>query len=503
MPAPKSFDRLVDIFIGDKGYIMKILYVASEVAPFAKTGGLADVAGALPRAMKKRGHDARVIMPLYKCVESGGFTIKKARKGVEIPLGGSLGKGMLRQTVLHDIPVYLLENRDYYNRPFLYGTPEGDYPDNAQRFGFFCHAVVDLLKRLDFRPDIIHCNDWQAALIPALIRYGHDGDPFFMKTAIVYTIHNLAFQGIFERSALADLGLDDSYFTVDRMEYYGKVNLMKGGILAADIVNTVSDTYCQEIQSVEMGCGLEGVLKQRARDLYGILNGIDYEEWDPATDPALFRNYSVSARAGKAANKKGLQKLLGLEQKPESPLIAMITRLSTQKGLDLVEKLLPKFARENLQLVILGTGDEKYMKMLSAFKETGTSNISINLAFDQVLARRLYAASDMFLMPSHYEPCGLGQLIAFRYGSVPIVRKTGGLADTVFDAREGVREPNGFSFDEYTADACWDAVTRALSAFADRKAWERIVRSGMNSNNSWNHSAGEYEALYDKALKKL
>lgn len=482
---------------------MKILYVASEVAPFAKTGGLADVVGALPKAMKKRGHDARIIMPLYKCVESGGFTIKKARKGVEILLGGSVQKGMLRQTALQDMPVYLLENREFYNRSCLYGTPEGDYPDNARRFGFFCHAVVDLLKRLDFRPDIIHCNDWQTALIPALIRYGHDGDPFFMKTAVVYTIHNLAYQGIFERSDLADLGIDDSYFTVDKMEYYGKVNLMKGGIFASDIVNTVSDTYCREIQSEEMGCGLEGVLRKRGRDLYGILNGIDYEEWDPSADPALFRNYSASARTGKTANKKGLQKLLGLEQKQDVPLIAMITRLSAQKGFDLVEKLMPKFAKKNLQLVILGTGDEKYMKMLADFRDRGAANISINLSFDQVLARRIYAGSDMFLMPSHYEPCGLGQLIAFRYGSVPIVRKTGGLADTVFDAREGVREPNGFSFDEYSAGSCWDAISRALESFADRKSWDRIVRSGMHSDNSWENSAGEYEGLYDKALKKL
>ena len=252
-----------------------------------------------------------------------------------------------------------------------------------------------------------------------------------------------------------------------------------------------------------MGCGLEGVLRQRGRDLYGILNGIDYEEWDPSTDPALFRNYSATARSGKAANKKGLQKLLGLELRQDVPLIAMITRLSAQKGLDLVRKLLPKLAKQDLQLVILGTGDEKYMNMLSEFKSEGAPNISVQLAFDQVLARRLYAASDMFLMPSHYEPCGLGQLIAFRYGSVPIVRRTGGLADTVFDAREGVREPNGFSFDEYTDDACWGAISRALAAFSDRKAWDKVVRSGMNSNNSWDHSAGEYEALYEKAIMKL
>lgn len=482
---------------------MKILFVSSEVSPFAKTGGLADVAGSLPKALKKKGHDVRIIMPLYQCVETGGFTIKKSRKGFEIPIDGVMQKGLLRQTALGDIPVYLVENREYFHRPALYGTPAGDYPDNSQRFGFFCQGVVDLLKRLDFRPDIIHCHDWQTALIPFIIKHEHTEDPFFAKTGLVYTIHNLAYQGIFERQALPSLGLNDSHFTVERLEYYGKINLMKGGILAADVVNTVSSTYCREIQTEEMGCGLHGVLQQRAHDLYGILNGIDYQDWNPSTDPFIFKNFKASALSGKAGNKKNLQKALGLQQNPATPLLGMITRLSAQKGLDLLEKILPQLLEKDLQLVLLGTGDEKYMKMLAAFQEKSCDALSIHLDFDLGLARRIYAASDMFLMPSHYEPCGLGQLIALRYGSVPVVRKTGGLADTVFDAREGIREPNGFTFDDYTPEAFLDAINRALEVYGVRKKWDKIVRSGMNSDFSWDHSTDEYEALYDKALNNI
>lgn len=482
---------------------MKILFVASEVSPLAKTGGLADVTGSLPKALRKKGHDVRIIMPLYQCIDSNGFTIKKARKGVEAIIGGALEKGLLRQTTLGDIPVYLIDRKEYFQRPYLYGTPAGDYPDNSRRFGFFCRGVVDLLKRLDFRPDIIHCHDWQSALVPAIIRYEHRDDPFFRKTALIYTIHNLAYQGLFPAEELPDLGLDQSYFNIDRLEYYGKVNLMKGGILTADVVNTVSSTYCSEIRTEEMGCGLDGVLRLRDHDLYGILNGIDYQEWNPATDPSIFKNYTASSLAGKGANKKALQKSLGMEQGADIPLLGMITRLSAQKGLDLLEKLLPKFRSSRLQLVILGTGDERYMTMLSTFQKKGAENISIHLAFDQVLARKVYAASDMFLMPSQYEPCGLGQLIALRYGAIPVVRKTGGLADTVFDGRDGFREPNGFTFDEYTPKAFWGAVARALEAYGERKSWDRMVRSGMNSDYSWEHSAGEYEALYEKALKKV
>ncbi len=482
---------------------MKILFVASEAAPFAKTGGLADVTGSLPKALKRMGHDVRIIMPFYKMVETSGASIRKGRKGVEITLGDTTCKGLLRQTSLGDIPVYLLENREYFQRDFLYGSQAGDYADNHKRFSFFCHGVLQLLKRMDFRPDILHCHDWQTALVPILLKYEHKEDPFFMKTAVIYTIHNLAYQGIFPAEALPEMGLDPSYFTVDRLEYYGKINLMKGAILTADVVNTVSETYCKEIQTKEMGCGLEGLLQQRSSDLHGILNGIDYSDWNPATDPAIFKNYTASALGGKATNKRKLQKLLGLDQVADVPLLAMVTRLSTQKGLDILEPLLPKFLAEDLQLVILGTGDEKYMRLLADLKAQDTRRISVNLEFRPQLANQIYAGSDIFLMPSHYEPCGLGQLIALRYGAVPVVRNTGGLGDTILDARNGHKEPNGFTFDDYTPKAFWEAISRALAAYGERKKWEKMVRNGMHADYSWESSAGKYEELYRRALKKV
>lgn len=482
---------------------MKILFVASEVSPFAKTGGLADVTGSLPKNLKEMEHDVRIIMPFYRTVETSGAGIKKGRKGVEFQMGGVTHKGLLRQTTLGDIPVYLVENREYFQREFLYGTPSGDYPDNHLRFAFFCRAVLQLMKRMDFRPDIIHCHDWQTALIPILMKYEHKEDPFFMRTACIYTIHNLAYQGIFPKETMPEMDLDPALFTMDKLEYYDKVNLMKGAILSADIISTVSETYCREIQTQEMGCGMEGILQQRSYDLYGILNGLDYQEWNPTTDVEIAKNFTSSTLSGKAANKKRLQKMLGLDQTKDLPIIAMVTRLSAQKGLDLVEPLFPKLEAEKLQFVILGVGDEKYMKLLQDYKAVAPKNISVNLEFRPHMARQIYAGSDMFLMPSHYEPCGLGQLIALRYGTVPIVRKTGGLSDTVFDVRENSREANGFTFVDYTPEALWEAVTRALETYSEKKKWEKLVRNGMNADYSWEKSAKKYDELYRKALKKI
>jgi starch synthase len=482
---------------------MKILFVASEVTPFAKTGGLADVTGSLPKILKDMEHDVRIIMPFYRMVEMSGAGIKKGRKGVEFQMGGVTHKGLLRQTSLGDIPVYLVENREYFQRDQLYGTPAGDYPDNHLRFAFFCRAVLQLLKRMDFRPDIIHCHDWQSALVPILMKYEHKEDPFFMRTACIYTIHNLAYQGIFPKETIPEMDLDPDWFTMDKLEYYGKVNLMKGAILTADVISTVSETYCREIQTPEMGCGMDGLLQQRSHDLYGIMNGLDYSEWNPATDVEITKNFTPSTLSGKGANKKRLQKVLGLDQIKDIPVLAMVTRLSAQKGLDLVEPLLPKFEAEKLQLVILGVGDEKYMQILQEYKTSAPRNISINLEFRPHLARQIYAGSDMFLMPSHYEPCGLGQLIALRYGTVPVVRKTGGLGDTVFDIRENYKEANGFTFEEYTPEAFWAAVTRALETYHEKKKWEKLVRNGMNADYSWERSAKKYDELYRKALKKI
>ena len=481
---------------------MKILFVASEVTPLAKTGGLADVAAALPKNLKKLGHDVRIMLPFYREVEKGGYGITKGRKSVEVAIGGEMKRGLLRHTTLDDIPVYLLENKEYFSRDCLYGTAAGDYPDNHRRFAFFCRGVLDLLKKLDFRPDVIHCHDWQTALIPLLLRHEKGTDLFFSNTGVIFTIHNLAYQGLFPRETLAEMGLDASYFSVDCLEFYGKVNLMKGGILSADLITTVSETYCREIQTAEMGCGLDGVLGVRSADLSGVLNGLDYDQWNPATDRGIVKNYTATALTGKALNKKTLQQQLGLETARDVPLVGMVSRFSTQKGFDLVAETMEKFARSRLQLVILGTGDEKYLRLLRDKKTQAAGNISVNIGFHAELAPKIYAGSDIFLMPSHYEPCGLGQMIALRYGAVPVVRSTGGLADTVFDQRDGAKEPNGFSFADYTSEAMWEALSRALKAYGDKAVWRKLMKRGMGCDYSWDASARKYEELYRRALAK-
>ncbi|MBJ6727073.1 glycogen synthase GlgA [Geomesophilobacter sediminis] len=479
---------------------MKILFVASEVTPFAKTGGLADVAGALPKTLKAHGHDVRIMMPFYSTVEKGGMAVRKGRKSASVVVGDTERKGFLRQASLGEIPVYLIENKEYFSREHLYGTADGDYPDNHLRFSFFCRCVLELLKKMDFRPDIIHCHDWQTALIPHLLRHERKDDPFFARTGVVFTIHNLAYQGLFPPETLTDMGLAPECFTMDGLEFYGKVNLMKAGIISADVVTTVSEAYCREIQTPEMGCGLHGVLQQRSEDLFGILNGVDYEEWNPAVDREIMKNYSHASLSGKMVDKVGLQRLMGLSTSPDVPLIGMVSRVVAQKGFDLVTELLPTFAAAPLQLVILGSGEERYVKALTSIK---ARNIAFASGFDNALAPKIYAGSDMFLMPSYFEPCGLGQLIAMRYGSVPVVRRTGGLADSVVDPRDGDKAaPNGFVFDEYTADALWATISRAMAAYEDRVLWKKLMRRGMSCDFSWNNSVNRYLELYRKTLAR-
>ena len=480
---------------------MKILFVASEVAPFAKTGGLADVTGSLPKELKRMGHDVRIVLPFYKTVAEGGFAVSDVTHRVSVRLGGEVETGLVRRTFLDDIPVYLVEHEEYFQRDFLYGTPSGDYPDNPRRFAFFSRCVLEFLKLEDFPPDVLHCHDWQTALIPVILKHEVPRDPFYHGTAVLYTIHNLAYQGLFPKEALAEMGLDQSYFSIERLEYYGKINLMKGAIFAADLINTVSETYCREIQTHAQGCGLDGVLQVRAADLSGILNGLDYAEWDPATDRDIFSTFSAANPAARAANKADLQRLLGLEQSAGIPLVGMVSRLSAQKGFDLVAKLLPALAAKKVQLVILGGGEEKFVRLLSAAAGPKGKNFSFQFEFDLTLARKIYAGCDMFLMPSHYEPCGLGQLIALRYGAVPVVRKTGGLADTVVDPKESTA-PTGFSFTAYRAKALEETVARAITAWQDKAGWEKIMRRGMAIDFSWHHSAREYEKLYRRGVEK-
>jgi len=482
---------------------MKILLVSPEVAPYAKTGGLADVAGSLPRALRQLGHDVRIIMPCYKTAREKGFTLRKGRKSVEVAIGGTPRKGMLRQTTLDGVPVYLIENRDYFERDELYGTGAEDYPDNAERFGFFCRAVLEFLRRLDFRPDILHLNDWQASLIPVLLRTELRDDPFFAAMRTVLTIHNLGYQGLFPASVLTTLGLDaDELMTIDRLEYYGQASLLKGGILFADRLNTVSETYCREIQTPEMGLGFDGILRQRQKQLSGIINGIDPRQWDPAFDAMIANPYQIEDLRGKTANKKGLQRELGLSSPVSTPIVAMVTRLDVQKGLDLVEEAWSELMKRDLQLVLLGSGEQGLTERFARLGEAHPGQVSIHLGFDDALARRIYAGSDMFLRPSRYEPCGLGQLIALRYGTVPVVRRTGGLADTIVDPLENQRRANGFSFEESSAAALLATVDRALAVYRDRRSWLKLVKFGMKQDFSWTNSAHRYVELYQQALEE-
>lgn len=481
---------------------MRILFISSEVAPFAKTGGLADVAGSLPRALHQMGHDVRILLPYYQSVEAQGFAPRKGRRNVEVTIAGEERKGVLRQMSLDGVPVYFIDYRPYFFREGLYGTPAGDYPDNAHRFGFFCRAALGLLPRLDWKPDVLHLHDWQTGLIPILLRTELRDDPFFARMPTLLTIHNLGYQGLFPPEVIPALGLDWSLFSMAGMEFWGRASFLKGGLVFADLLSTVSPTYCREIQTPEFGFGLDGVLRSRNADLYGILNGIDPKQWDPLLDAAIPSHFTAEDLKGKVRDKRALQKELGLDPSSEAPLVAMISRLDTQKGIDLVESAWEGMMARDLQFVLLGSGDEKHSRFFAGVRDRHPGKISINLTFNDALARRIYAGSDLFLMPSHYEPCGLGQLIALRYGALPLARRTGGLADTVIDPHDDPKRANGFLFDAPSADALLATLDRALEAYRKRRAWLPMVRHGMTGDFSWNTSAQKYVELYEKAREK-
>lgn len=455
---------------------LKVLLSSSEVVPFAKTGGLADVAGSLPLALEDAGVDARVIMPKYASVKS---------KEDE----ATIGKG---------VKVYFIKNDDYFNRKELYGDKFGDYPDNMERFAFFSREILERCKRENFQPDIIHCNDWQTALVPVYLNTTYKFDPFFANTKTIFTIHNMAYQGVFPKEDFPKLGLDWALFSIKYFEFYDKVNLMKAGLVYSDAISTVSPTYAKEILTGEFGCGLEGVLKTREKVLSGILNGIDAQVWDPETDRKIFKAYSAKDPENKYINKEKLQLETGLKVDREIPMIGVISRLADQKGFDLLAKIIDEVLNTKVQFVLLGTGDNKYHVLFEKMAKMHPKNASINLKFDAVLAQRIYAASDLFLIPSRYEPCGLGQMISFRYGAIPVVRQTGGLKDSVaeFDLKTG--EGNGFTFSDYKPEAFHSAIKRGLNLYRNRAVWEELVRKVMTLDYSWKASAKEYLKLYDK-----
>jgi starch synthase len=482
---------------------VKVLIASSEIVPFAKTGGLADVTGALPRALRRIGVEADCVLPLYRSVDPGRFPMTAAGPPVRVPLGHREETGVIEETDGGDgVRVFLVRNDRYFDREFLYGTKDGEYADNCERFTFFCRAVMEWLARAGGRYDILHCNDWQTALIPAYVRTLYSQEEAVRSSATVFTIHNLGYQGLFWNHDLPLTGLGWELFTPKALEFYGKLNLMKAGLVFADVLSTVSPTYSREIQTPEYGHGLEGVLYERREDLYGIINGIDEGEWNPATDRMIAVPFSREDLSGKKACRADLLAEFGWSGTVEEPVIGMVGRLTAQKGLDLLVEIGEWLARQPVRVVLLGFGERPYEEAMAELGRKYPDRISVRLAYDERLAHKIEAGADIYLMPSRYEPCGLNQIYSLKYGTVPIVRRTGGLADTVIDADEDPQGGTGFKFAGYDAKELADAVSRALAAFADRPRWEGIVRRAMEQDFSWAPSAREYVALYGKALRK-
>ena len=475
---------------------MKILFVTPEIAPWAKTGGLGDVAGALPACLRTLGQDVRVLVPAYPALSQAfpnAGEIARPRS-----LGGLLPEPILREAQTADAtPLLLLDYPPYYNRPGNpYLDPDShDWRDNHLRFGLLSRVAAWLgsaANTLDWRPDIIHCNDWQTGLVPAYLK--HLPGP---GAKSLLTIHNLAFKGLFERSALAELGLPESEWTLDGVEYYGQLCFLKAGMQYANAISTVSPSYAREIQTDAEGMGMAGILRHRAKDLSGILNGIDAVTWDPATDHFLSHGYSAGHMEAKAANKSELQDQLGLEKRQDLPLLAVVSRLTEQKGLDLLLDVAPQVLALPAQLVVLGTGDQRMEQDWQALAHQYPDRCSVTIGFNEQLAHRIEAGADIFVMPSRFEPCGLNQMYSLRYGTVPVVRATGGLADTVIDAADALNG-NGFLSGPATADALLQTLQRATTAWHDPERWHQLQEHAMARNSSWTEAAKQYVALYKR-----
>jgi len=477
---------------------MHIAFVASEGVPFSKTGGLADVVGALPRALAALGHQVSVYLPRYRqtklaesstVVRSITVPFDDKYRFASVIAGGSQG----------GIRFYFIEYPEFLDREALYGTPAGDYPDNAERFALFSRAVLEASKILGV-PNVFHCHDWQSALVPVLLRTVYAEDPAFSDAATVFTIHNMGYQGLFPPEVLPLLMLPWDLFTMSKMEFFGQVNFLKGALTYADFITTVSRKYSQEIQTAEYGFGLEGVLRGRASTVTGILNGVDYDEWSPQTDKFIIAHYSSQDLSGKAKCKQDLLATFGMAKAdPKLPIIGIVSRFAAQKGFDLISQIMDRLAREEMIVVALGAGDKTYEEMFTRLNKQFPNKIAVKVAYDNAIAHKIEAGSDMFLMPSRYEPCGLNQIYSLKYGTVPIVRATGGLDDTIepWDARTG--KGTGFKFTEYNGESLLLTIKQALQAFRDQTSWQALMRNGMNKDFSWNASAREYVKVYEKA----
>jgi len=482
----------------------RILMVSSEAVPFAKTGGLADVAGSLPGALTKIGCEVALCLPRYRGISPEKFKLQWEAKDVRVPMGmGDMSADILSTRFGEGhVKAYFIQNTMYFDRDGLYGTEAGDFQDNAERFAFFCRATLEMLKTLNWQPHLIHLNDWQTGLIPVYLKTLYQTQPFYEKMRSLFTIHNIAYQGVFPKYVLPMTGIGWEEFVPEKLEFYDQVNYLKAALIYSDGLNTVSQRYAQEIQTEEYGHGLQGVLKARAKDLQGIVNGLNYGEWNPATDKEIPAHYTVKNHENKAECKKKLLQEQGLPFNPKNPVVGLVSRLTDQKGLDLIAEVVQDLLGLEVQLVVLGTGEPKYHDLLKSLQEKYPRQMAVQLKFDHRLAKLIYAGSDLFLMPSRFEPCGLSQLISLRYGAIPVVRKTGGLADTVENLSPDGKKGTGFVFDNYAADELLFTLRRAVEAFHQPKLWKDLVQRAMKQDYSWDVSARKYLELYEDILKE-
>ncbi len=478
---------------------MRIVFVASEGVPFSKTGGLADVVGALPQALAAAGHEVQLILPRYRMTKPGRPLPQL--KSLTVPLASGFKFASIQDAgVMAGVRTTLVDLPEFFDRDNLYMENGQDYPDNHLRFAAFSMAVLQALKRAAKAPDVLHCHDWQSALVPIYLRSLFAGDPFYANTRIMFTIHNLGYQGLFPPEVMSEINLPVSLFTMDNLEFYGKVNLLKGGILFSDFVTTVSRKYAEEIQTPEYGCGLEGVLKSRAGRLQGIVNGVDYAQWDPSTDKLIPAHYSPEDLKGKQACKQALLEKMGAPQVVlERPVVGIVSRFATQKGFDLIAGVADELMALDLTVVALGTGEPQYEELFRTLAAKYPEKFLVRVAYDNKLAHQIEAGADMFLMPSRYEPCGLNQIYSMKYGTVPVVRATGGLDDTVdeFNGKTGT----GFKFSDYSARALLETLARAVETYRQPKAWRQVMLNGMRKDFSWAASARQYARIYQSLHK--
>jgi starch synthase len=480
---------------------MNIAMIASEVTPLAKTGGLADVVGTLSVALERLGHEICVVAPAYRSAMQGNFPLRETGITLSVPLSDRLQEATVFETAIgKKIPVYLIRADPYFDREFLYGTPSGDYADNAERFIFLSRAALEVLRR--HPADIVHCHDWQTALAAVFLRIQPARYAEIAAAKIIFTIHNLGFQGVFGQAFWPLLNLDPNYFTPQFLEYYDNINFLKGGLLFADKITTVSPSYAQEIMTAEQGFGLEGVLRQRTADLVGILNGIDDHLWNPWTDPFIEHHYGKNSLEMKRDCKTALQRAAGLPEKSNTALVGMISRLTLQKGFDLIEEIFDSLLERDVQIVMLGNGEPRFEGFFRAAAERHPDRVAVEIGFNERLAHQIEAGADLFLMPSLYEPCGLNQMFSLKYGTIPVVRAVGGLKDTVQDYDAGGQTGTGFVFQSYDGPALLAAIDRALAAFCDKQAWTALRRRAMAMDFSWDRSARLYSNLYQQLLNQ-